>query len=742
MTGSLIPSGEGTPAEASGFRFGPSVRLPMMRGDLKISPAPLRGHPSFVVKDPASLKYFRWGEKERHLAWLLDGRRSAADVLDLMRREFPGEDFQESDLQNVMNRFLQAGLLITDGTVAQRIFHQQARMIRRAKLSRLWLTIPSKLISFKITLFDPDLLLLRMDRRLGFLWTRPAVAVLLAMLAAAAWLLTLDTGSLAARMPDLLGWQNLIILWVVLILVKVVHEFGHGLSCKHFGGEVHEMGAMFILFSPFLFCNATDSWVFREKWKRMTVNFAGIFLELFLASVAAALWVITQPGIFNQICFNVMLVCSVTTLFFNVNPLMKFDGYYALSDALEVPNLKERGDRALVTRLAGLFTGGEGVVRDPIVDSLKWPVLLYAVASYAWTFLMAYKILKAMGHLLEPAGLDRLAQFAAGMVLIAGLLTPPLMVGLQISRVVKSDESAKVPRRVVVSLAILIAAAALLSLVPVPVSVKCACVVDADNRIRVTAPVAGFLRTVTAFDGRPVAAGDVLAVLRNPELDKAGASIVLQLQAARVQESGVIANRNDRLLPGCRALTAEYEASAAKHLADAAASTLRAPEPGIVVGQNLALITGTFLQRGDLFCEILPAGPLQAVVALAENETPLVRPGQKVAFRLHSLAGETFHGRVLSVAPSPALEFPHPSLGQHAGGTVPSVMSGPAAQPGGPPVAMPSGPIYKARVAIDNPDGFLRPGMSGRIRISCGTKPLGTAVVQSIRNSIRADFQL
>jgi len=742
MSLSVTAPAEAGPNEAAGFRFGPSVRLPLLRGDLKITAAPLRGRRSFVVKDPVSLKYFRWGAKEHRLATLLDGRRNATDVLQIMQREFPDEEFGEQNLQATMNHFLNAGLLITDGTVAQRIFHHQTRMIKKVKRSKLWLSILSKIISFKITLFDPDLLLMQMNRRLKFFWSWPAVAVLLAMLAAGAWFLTLDRGSLSQRMPDILGWQNLVILWVVLILVKVVHEFGHGLSCKHFGGEVHEMGAMFILFSPFLFCNATDSWVFQEKRKRMTVNFAGIYMELFLASVAAILWVVTQPGMFNQICFNVMLVCSVTTIFFNVNPLMKYDGYYALSDAIEVPNLKERSDRALITRLAGVFTGGEGVLHDPIIERIKWFILVYAVASYAWTFYMAYNILKLIGHLLQPVGLDRLAQAASGLVLILGIVTPPFLVGFQIFRVVKSDESATVGRRVLLSITTLLAVVVGISFIPVPVSVKSACVVDATNRIRVTAPVPGFLRTISVRDNQSVQAAQVLAVIQNPELDKSLAGLKLQREVALIQEAAVIAAQVDRLIPSVRSLAAQFEAAVAKYSADQSAAHLLAPTAGIVVGPALKFRTGTFLQRGELFCEIIPDGPLQAVVALKESETPLVQPGQSVSFRLHSFTGETFRGTVLSVAPSPLMELPHQALGQQAGGTVPSVMTGTSPQQGGAPVAVPSAQIYKALVAIENPGGLLRPGMSGRIKISCGKRPLGAAVFQYFRNMIRTDFQL
>jgi putative peptide zinc metalloprotease protein len=357
------------------FQFRTQSMVPPLRRDLKVTPISIRGRPAYVVKDPLSLQYFRWGEKELHLSTLLDGKKTGDQLLSLMQEAFPDYDYDADDLRLAIVQFMNAGLFLTDGTVAQNIHHQRKQGLKKAKKSKLWLTIPGKLISFKITLFDPDLLLLRMSRKLAFLWTWKAVAVLLGMMAVSGWLLARDTGSLAARMPNIFGWENLFIIWIVMILVKIVHEFGHGLACKHFGGEVHEMGAMFILFSPFLFCNATDSWVFTDKWKRIIVNFGGIYLELFLAAVAAALWVLTPPGLFNQVCFNVALVCSVMTVFFNVNPLMKFDGYYALSDWAEVPNLKERADRAIVTRAAGFFTGGEGVLRDPIVESLKWPIL-------------------------------------------------------------------------------------------------------------------------------------------------------------------------------------------------------------------------------------------------------------------------------------------------------------------------------------------------------------------------------
>ena len=722
------------------FQFRKQSQLPPLRQDLKVTPLRIRGRDAYVVKDPLSLQYFRWGQKEYYLSTLLDGKKTGHQILQMMQRAFPEADYDEQDLQIALMQFMNAGLLLTDGTMAQSIYHQRQFAIKKAKKGKLWLTILSKFISFKITLFDPDLLLLRMSKRLGFLWTWKAVAVLLVMMASSGWLLTRDTGSFVSRMPNIFGWENLFIIWIVMILVKIVHEFGHGLSCKHFGGEVHEMGAMFILFSPFLFCNATDSWVFTEKWKRIVVNFAGIYLELFLASVAAALWVLTPPGFFNQVCFNVALVCSVMTVFFNVNPLMKFDGYYALSDFLEVPNLKERADRALVTRTAGFFTGGEGVLRDPIVEGFKWPILIYGVGSYVWTFIVASNMIQHIGSMLEPIGLDRIVQSSAGIVLVMGIVAPPWLVASQIMKVIKSEDDHRVRNRVLITLGCVLLVVAALLFFPAPVTVKTACALEGSNRIRVTAATVGFIQKISVSDGQSVESGEELAVLENPELGAYLAKLKLQKETLHVQQAFALSRQMDKEIPSLRAQVLQFDTAIKKQAQDVAALQMRAPVRGMVIGQKLQDKVGTLLRQGELLCEILPDGPLQAVVVLKENEASLVEVGQSVTFRLLSSPGKASPGKVLTVASSPSLELPHQSLSQYAGGTVPSVLTDRGNNSA--PIALPSSLVYKATIALEDPNGILRPGMSGLVKIQCGQKPLGAVLYLKFRNMLRTDFQI
>lgn len=733
---------EETPA--AGFSFRPETGLPALRRDLQITQVSYRRRRSWVVKDPVSLRYYRWGEWDYRVAKLLDGKRRIEEIASDLSRAFDRE-VDSDQVMATVNNLLSTGLLRNTGTVARRLHESRNEMVRKKKKKTRFLVLASKVISFKITLFDPDLLLMRMSKKLGFLWTPGAVAVLAAMLAASAWLMLANQASLAERMPDLLGWENLTIFWLVMVAVKIVHEFGHGLACKHYGGEVHEMGAMFILLSPFLFCNASDSWTFREKNKRLVVNFSGIYLELFLAAVAAALWVLTQPGIFNQICFNVMLVCSILTIFFNANPLMKFDGYYALSDWMEIPNLKERGDRALISGVAGLLTGGQGINPDPMVSTLRGRIMFYAVASYLWIFIVAYNMLQAIGGMLEPYGLDRLAQGAASLALLTGVVAPPIMVALHVRKVLANNSDHQLRRTIIkrgllgaILLAVVLA-------VPWPVNVRSACVIDAVNRVRITAATAGYVREVKCSDGHRVAAGDVLAELANPDLERQVRDYELRFAALQAAMAAAEADPEFHSnASGLRLQAAQLETALRQARLEHERLTLTSPIAGVVSGRGLGEKNGALLKRGELFCEILPEGPAEAVVVLGETEAGEVEPGQSVVFRLKSLGSRTFEGKVLAVTEQPLARLPHQSLGQHAGGTVPSVMA--PAPPGSADAlateALPSGQVFATRVAITDDEGLLRPGMAGRVKISCGRKPLGALLWQKFTSMLRTDFRL
>src|SRR5207244_3763192 len=153
------------------------------------------------------------------------------------------------------------------------------------------------------------------------------------------------------KLPDyheFFSFKTIVYLWAALGCVKIIHEFGHGLSCKAFGGEVHEIGALLLCFSPCMYCNVSDAWTLPSKWKRIIISGAGIYVELIIAAIATFVWWNTPSHPFvNNMSLSLMVVCSVSTIVFNANPLMRYDGYYVLADLLEIPNLRDRCNRYL-----------------------------------------------------------------------------------------------------------------------------------------------------------------------------------------------------------------------------------------------------------------------------------------------------------------------------------------------------------------------------------------------------------
>src|SRR5262252_10522141 len=175
-------------------------------------------------------------------------------------------------------------------------------------------------------------------------------------------------------------------MWISLGVVKIIHEFGHGLSCKAFGGECHEMGVLLMCLSPALYANVTDAWTLADKWKRIIISFAGIYVELIIAAGATFVWWYTPAyPVANNIALCVMVLCSVSTVVFNANPLMRFDGYYILADWLEIPNLRQKS-AAIIQRKLGAWLLGLRERPDPFTPMRhQWLFAGYSIASAGYT---------------------------------------------------------------------------------------------------------------------------------------------------------------------------------------------------------------------------------------------------------------------------------------------------------------------------------------------------------------------
>ena len=201
--------------------------------------------------------------------------------------------------------------------------------------------------------------------------------------------------------------------WVCLAVVKIIHEFGHGLTAKHFGGEVHEMGILFLVLTPALYCDVTDSWLLPNKWKRIWISAAGIYVECFLASIATFVWWYSTPGLLNSLAMATMFICSVNTIMFNANPLLRYDGYYVMADWLEIPNLRIKSTQFFAYLVQEKVLGLEIPVQSYMPRSRRILFVTYAVASYIYRWFVTFAILWFLSQVLKPYKLESVSYLLA-----------------------------------------------------------------------------------------------------------------------------------------------------------------------------------------------------------------------------------------------------------------------------------------------------------------------------------------
>lgn len=235
---------------------------------------------------------------------------------------------------------------------------------------------------------------------------------------------SVNRGSALPDLRELTAAGNFLLFAAILILVKSLHELGHALMCRHFGGHCHEMGIMLLVFTPCLYSNVSHAWMIPEKSRRIAISTAGIAVELVLAAACGLLWWFSEPGYFNTLCLYVMLICSVSTLLLNANPLLRFDGYYVLSDWLEIPNLGQRSTTILRQRLLHWFAGVDPRDDAPNDRAGQRGLMAYAILSIGYRLVLTAGILWFLYQALEPRGLGLVGQMLAWVVLANMLLRP------------------------------------------------------------------------------------------------------------------------------------------------------------------------------------------------------------------------------------------------------------------------------------------------------------------------------
>lgn len=492
-----------------------------LRADLNIEKQQYEGRTFFVVKDPVGLRYYRLKDNEAFLLDYLDGKHTLEEAQKAYEKEYRPERLRLEDLEGFAQQLLTAGLAISDSPRAGKQLYERRGKRRRQE----WLQTFTNILYIKVPVFDPEYVLQKMLRFCGFIFSAWFFLLSVGFMLAAAGLVATHFETFRAKLPsyhEFFSFKTVVYLWIALAAVKVIHEFGHGLSCKRFGGEVHEMGFLLMCLSPALYCNVSDAWVLPNKWHRIIISAAGIYVELLIASIATFVWwyTPTQPFI-NNLALSLMVVCSVSTFVFNANPLMRYDGYYVLADWLEIPNLREKANRYLQNVVLDKCLGIEVPPEEYMELWRKVLFIVYAIVSYVYRWVVTFGILFFFTSFLKPHKLEVIGNALALAAIGSMTIWPAYRLIRNVHRRGRLPDMKM--RRVLASGAVLAALVLFVCFVPLPISrLRGLALVQPhpDATSQVVLKRTAILTELKAAPGDEVRQGERLATFRDDDLEQ------------------------------------------------------------------------------------------------------------------------------------------------------------------------------------------------------------------------------
>jgi putative peptide zinc metalloprotease protein len=623
---------------------------PCLRADIAIVEQVYRGEKSFVVKDLAAQKYFRFGAAEVRVMRCFDGKRTPAQIAEFLRSD--GFSISAGTVEAFAQKLSNAGFL--ERSLVERSTLQIERLRAERNKPRRPRLFRGEILRMRWSFGDPDSFMNRTMPSLRWMFTRGFAAVSVILFAAYLYLLVSRWSDFKAAVgatfsPSSITAANMLTLWVVGGVVIFIHELGHAYMCKYFGGEVRELGFMLLYFQPAFYCNVSDAWSFPERRARLLVTAAGIWIQLVVAGLAAIAWEILAPGTWlATAAIATMIIGGLTTILTNANPLLPLDGYFALTDWLEIPNLRHRAFAHFkwwVQRTALRVDTPE-----PAATARERRVLLiYGGLSTAYIalFLTLFSILllgwagRAAGTIGVIAGVGvlaimlrkRIAEWGRGIMLVARTRRATIAVAR---------------RRVLGGLAILLL---VMLLVPWTLTSSGTMVVSPVASSRVNAPDTGVVAEVLVSEGMRVDVGAPLARLANPSLDLAileSARAVDSLTALEV--SARAAGRADQARIEAERTSATASLAALERRATEL--TLRAPTAGTVVTRRPEELVGRQVAAGDSFLSLAALDSVELRVELRGAGATRVSAGQVLHAVSFADVSSPWSGRVAAVSAS------------------------------------------------------------------------------------------
>ncbi len=670
-------------------------------------------------------RFLRFSPAAYSIIGLMDGRRTVEDIWEAACTRLGDDAPTQDEMIHLLSRLYQTDVLQCDVTPdAAEILERYEKQVKRERNVRLF-----SFFSWRFPLLDPD-------RFLRF--ALPVVRPLFGWFGAIAWLAVIVPAVIvfASHWTDLTRDvldrvfvpENVVLLWLLFPVIKAFHEFGHAFATRVFGGEVHEMGVMLLVFAPVPYVDASSASAFRERWRRVVVGAAGMIVELLIAAFALFVWLNAQPGPVRTLAYNAIFIAGISTLLFNGNPLLRYDGYYILGDLLEIPNLRSRANLYLLYLCERyLFGNFRAETSESDASERAW-LISFGILSFVYRMFVVVAILLFVATKLFTLGMV-LAIAAAGAWLVF-----PILKGAHFLFTSPRIRPVRV-RAITVTAILVILIGGFIGFVPMPYRTGAEGVIWIPEESLVRAGADGFIEKVAVPPGSRVEKNAALITLSNPLLRSQGevlASRERELQAryikflstdpvkAQMTQDDLQQDRN-RL----NRIREEIEAL-----------TVRSTTHGSFVVPSPEDMPGRYVRKGELLGYVLELQKITVRTVVSQSIIDMVRSHTYGAdVRLSERLSEPIHAVIKRIIPGASEQLPAKALGTVGGG---GIAIDPTDKQGLTAVQK----VFQIDLEIPSNSQFVNAGSRGYVRFDHGYAPLAVQWYFQIRQVFLSRFNV
>ena len=615
------------------------------------------GRDIYVIEDAVRGKFYQIGANEFELVSRFDGKSTVGEVLNRINAKRKSPLKQES-VDQICYWLSQNNLVRVAGFDSCKRLGQQVKSMQKQKV--LSFVNP---ISIKFKLFNPTRLLDASQKYLQWIFSFSFAMIWLVTGTVGLYFLFGNWERLSQSSVGIFAegrWVWMLVVWLVL---KAIHEWAHGIACRRYGGEVPEAGMLLLLFTPMPYVNVTSSWRFGNRWQRFIVAGAGMYVELFVSFIAMILWANVANPLVQDVCFNIFFLSSVTTILFNANPLMRFDGYYMLTDLLNIPNLYTKGLGWFTDRMKNLFFGTPK--SKGICPSNELPIVrVYGASAFCWKVLVCCTLLIAASVLFYGVGI--LMAVAAG---ILWMVMPVWRFFKSIFAVPNRNYS--VARIAVSSICLVVLIGSVFTWLGSPAKKSAPAIVQFAEEGILRAGGDGFIDKVLVTNGQRVKQGELLLSIRNNELSTQVKNLERLVEEAEIQS---------RIYTGSQELASAQTSlrkrdSLLNQLAEKQEQLqnlqLTAPFDGIVFRRNLSSIEGQYHSHGTELLRIARSTSQKVIVSIEQNDLDSIQGQEGSLMKVVMPGVPTFQASITNIESRATDQPTHKAFCASYGGPLP-----------------------------------------------------------------------